>query len=523
MTSPEVRWYFGSFTVRETQRVVERDGQAVRLGPRAFDLLLQLIKHAGECLSNAHLLATVWAGVVVEEASVRVHVSILRKALGEPDPLDDFKEWITNIPLRGYRFNGRVHHEVLDDAPPPLQQRQDSRPPAVTRPPAGLTRLVGRAADVKRALATLDTHRLVTVAGTGGIGKTCLAIHAAECHQLAYGVQVAFADLSALGPQDEVLGTIARALGVVAGAGDAAEVTRAIAREFAWRDVLLLIDNCEHVLPSLLLPVGGLLAAVPGLRVLATSREALGLAGEYVLRLSPLDVPPSEALGFDEAMNWPAVRLLVECGTAAGAAAFKPSQSPLFARIARQLDGIPLAIELAGARLGVQPVDDLAGRLGDLVHLSAIGNRNGRERHRSLAAALDWSVALLEESELDVFRRLSVFTGRFSVGLALGANPDMSAQAAQDALISLASKSLVCFDGNDAAAPYHLLGTTRSYAAGLLRDHAAATSAKSAKSATGLGIRTQPCAREPRRSHEFSLCIGSMTSLPRSERAWTAS
>ncbi|WP_281078066.1 winged helix-turn-helix domain-containing protein, partial [Variovorax paradoxus] len=458
--SADIRWRFGAFVVWETQRRLERFGQAIRLGSRAFELLLQLIARAGEVVSSEELLAAVWSGVVVEEASVRVQMSALRKALGEPEPSDPCEEWISNIPLRGYRFNARALREEVGAA-----SGSDADEPAFAKPPVPLTRLIGREADVERMLAALDTHRIVTVAGTGGIGKTRAALHAAQCLQQRRAVATAFVDLAPLVSQEHVLGTMARALGAPA---DAPDTLQAIEQRLAGRELLLLVDNCEHVLDSLPMPIAALLAALPGLRVLATSREVLRAPGECVLRLAPLAVPEAERLTLDEAMDWPAVRLLVERARDAGSGAFNAAHGSLLARISRQVDGIPLAIELVAARLGVQSLNDLALRLNDHMRLNAAGKRAVPERHRTLAATLDWSVALLNEQELRLFRRLSVFRGRFDVESALGISVGVDPDTAFDALISLANKSLVFFDHDDAVAPYRLLDTTRSYAATLL-------------------------------------------------------
>ncbi|ATU68074.1 ATP-binding protein [Piscinibacter gummiphilus] len=461
-TSTETCWRFGAFALCETQRRLERAGQAVRLGPRSFDLMLQLVRRAGEYIGKDELLATVWAGVVVEEASVRVHMSMLRKALGEPGADDECREWISNIPSRGYRFNGRVSREEIDTSVVP---RARIAAPSFTALPARLTELVGRDADVATVIESLSTHRLVTIVGPGGIGKTSVAIRSAESLQQTRGTQVAFVDLSPLISSDHVLSTMARSLGA---APDLPDTIQAITQSLVGRDMLLVIDNCEHVVESLAQPVMALLTALPGLRVLATSRETLRVSGEWVLRLSPLAVPDAEGVSLTEALHWPAVRLLVGRAEAAGAGQFNESQGPLLARIARQLDGIPLAIELVAARLGGQSARDLAPRLDDHIRLFSISNRGAPPRHRTLAAALDWSIALLGEGELRLFRRLSVFRGRFDVDSALGVAIDVDPEDAFDTLVSLADKSLVFFDGDDAVAPYRLLDTTRSYAAALL-------------------------------------------------------
>mgnify|MGYP001451907956 CR=1 FL=1 len=284
----EARWRFGAFTLSEAQRRLEREGRPVRLGQRSFDLLLQLISRAGEYVRKDELLSAVWAGVVVEEASVRVHMSTLRKALGEPGEGDGCLEWISNVPLKGYRFNGRVRREALDGGAA-VQER--AAEPSFTPLPVRLTELVGRDDDVAGIVQSLASHRLVTLAGAGGIGKTSAAIRAAQRYGQAHGARIAFIDLSTLISGDHVVGTIARSLGAAA---DMPDTIQAIVQRLAERDVLLLVDNCEHVIESLVIPMTSLLAALPRLRILATSREALRVTGEYVIRLAALAVPGAE-------------------------------------------------------------------------------------------------------------------------------------------------------------------------------------------------------------------------------------
>lgn len=459
----ELRWRFGAFTIWETQRRIERHGDAVRIGSRAFDLLLYLLKRPGELISKDELLATIWTGLVVEDGSVRVHMSLLRKALGKPGPDDGCKAWITTVPQRGYRFNGRVVREQPDGA----QSGVTSSTQRFIRLPTRFTELVGRVADVDKVVEAFDHHRLVTIVGPGGIGKTSVAIAAAgRSRNLKPGSEVAFADLAPLISVDHVVGAIARSLGVAADLPDPIDV---ITQQLAGADAGLLIDNCEHVIDSLVSPIIRLLTAIPGLRILATSREPLRVPGEYVLRLAPLGIPAAGCLTLAQALEYPSVKLLVERAKDAGARIFSESDSPALARLSRQLDGIPLAIELVAARLGVQSVHDLTLRLEE--RLLSLGNRTAVERHRSLAAALDWSIALLSDTELRTFRRLSLFRGRFDVDSAITLCAiDMEPEAVFDALISLANKSLVSFDGNDSIAPYRLLDTTRSHAAALLAE-----------------------------------------------------
>lgn len=462
-------WRFGPFVLRENQRRLERDEQPVRLGLRGFGLLLELLKRAGEVVSKDELLAAVWPDVVVDEASVRVHMSILRKVLGRPRQEDGCVEWITNIPLRGYRFLGRVAGEFGQpiNAGPGARPTEDE--PGVDLP-ALSSNLVGRSVEVGQLLEMLTIGRLVTVTGTGGVGKTSVAIRAAEHHRQRHHARarlVRLVDLAPLTSQGHVLTTVARAIGVRA---DGQEVEQAIIRRLENEDALLLVDNCEHVIATLAPLAYRLLAALPNLRILATSRETLGIAGERVLRLLPLAVHDRPSASLGRALQSPAVQLLVERAIAAGADAFDDASSGPLTSICQQVDGIPLAIELVATRLAVQSASDLSSRLDGHMRLHSTRSRAVLPRQRTLAATLAWSVDLLNRSELLLFRRLSIFRSRFGAEAALSiTSGDMDHGVASDALISLARKSLVVFDANSGArAPYRLLDTTRSYAQVLL-------------------------------------------------------
>lgn len=463
-TKGEVRWRFGPFLVWEGQRRIERSGEAVRLGPRSFDLLLELIRHAGDFVSNAELLSTVWAGLVVEEASVRVHVSLIRKSLGEPGDRDECREWISNVPLRGYRFNGRVRRELAGDTPlAPRHARS-----ALASPPSRQGVLLGRASEIDEMVESISRHRLVTVVGPGGIGKTSAAICAAERYRREADVQVGFVDLAPLISPDHVLGTLSRAVGVAA---DLPDTVDAIVAFLAGQRVLLLVDNCEHVVEVLAETIGTLLSALPDLRVLATSRETLRVLGECVYRLPALPVPESEQTPLANALQTPSVELLVTRAQSAGAAAFRDEDGPFLTRICKQLEGMPLAIELAAARLRTQTPKDLVARLEDHMRLLAIDNRGVVARHKSLGAVLDWSYALLADHEASLLLRLSVFRGRFGMDSAVAtADGESDPEADFDALVSLVDKSLVMFEGSEAVAPYRLLDATRAYAASRLEE-----------------------------------------------------
>ncbi|MDM0066741.1 winged helix-turn-helix domain-containing protein [Variovorax sp. J31P207] len=460
------RWRFGTFALWEGDQRLERDGQPVRLGSRAIGLLIALVGRAGEVIGKDELLAAVWPDVVVDEASVRVHMSILRKALGSPGAQDGCLEWIANIPLRGYRFLGRVHGELVQIAgvAPSIHASQGGTSAAL---PARFSRLVGRDVELERLLAMLAASRLVTVAGAGGVGKTSVAICVAARYRDLWGAQVRFVDLAPLTSQDHVPTTMARAIGVRGGMPD---IEQAMVQSLEGEATLLLVDNCEHVIERLSPLLDRFLAALPRLKILATSREVLRVGGEHVFRLMPLAVHSDRPSSLAHALRSPAVRLLVERAEAAGASAFDDASSGPLTRICHQVDGIPLAIELVAARLGAQPASDLAFRLDDHMRLHSTAGRAVLARHRTLAATLDWSIGLLSDPELLLFRRLSVFRAFFDIEAALSVAANaLDPDVASDALLGLASKSLVVYDADQAAhSPYRLLDTTRSYAHVLL-------------------------------------------------------
>jgi predicted ATPase/DNA-binding winged helix-turn-helix (wHTH) protein len=459
-------WRFGSFVLHEEQRRLERHGQQVRLGSRAIGLLLELLKRAGEVVDKNQLLAAVWPDVVVEEASVRVQMSMLRKALGDPDDDNGCVEWIANVPLRGYCFLGRVRREFAQTADA-AKSAATSVEAAPAELPVRFSALIGRDEEMTQLLAMLCDNRLVTLVGAGGVGKTSVAVRVAERYRERHGCAVRFIDLAPLTSRDHVLTTVARAIGVRGGVPD---VEQAVIQRLEGEAALLLVDNCEHMIETLAPLLHRLLVALPNLRIFTTSREVLRVEGEHVLRLLPLAIHRDAFASLARALQSPAVELLVERARAAGAGVFDDASGGALARICRRVDGIPLAIELVAARLGTQSASDLAFRLDDHMRLHSTLARAALPRQRTLAATLDWSIGLLGESELLLFRRLSVFRAHFDVEAALSVvanelDPDMAA----DALISLASKSLVVYDTErEARAPYRLLDTTRSYAQALL-------------------------------------------------------
>ena len=456
---------FGPFCLLTASRQLLRDGQPVRLGARAFDLLQVLVEAGGEPVSKEALLARVWGTTVVDEGSIRVHVAALRKALG-----DDAQRprYIASVPQRGYAFAAPVAVVGATDAPPPRPE------PA----PAGgaPVRLGGRDDAITAITGLFERERLVTLVGTGGIGKTRVAREVA--HRLAphrhHGT--CFVDLSAVTDPGALAATVAAALGLCTAHDDP---LGRVLLHLQGRDVLLVLDNCEQVVDAAAALAEVLLRRAAGVAVLCTSREALRAQGEWIHRLAGLAMPDDPAAHprwtARAALAFPAVQLLVDRVQATLADfVLHDSDAPAALRICRTLDGIPLAIELAAAHVPSFGMGDLATLLAGRLTLLAHGRRTVLARHQTLRAALDWSHDLLDPAEQAVLRRLAVFRGPFPIEAAaqVCACPRIDPATAADRLVTLVNKSMVTLDAGPGHGPprYRLLETTRRYALEKLAD-----------------------------------------------------
>ncbi|MEU8421633.1 BTAD domain-containing putative transcriptional regulator [Micromonospora sp. NPDC048835] len=339
--------------------------------------------------------------------------------------------------------------------------RGAERPSAEATLPGQLTTFVGREEELKRVGELLGGRRLVTLTGPGGAGKTRLAIEAAgradgearlvELAGVADGSDVPQAVLSALGLRDA---------GLRAPAEPGRQTVDRLVEALAERRLLLVLDNCEHVLVDAARLAARLLSACPALRVLATSRESLGLAGEALCPLSGLAVPPlgTSALAADD---YAAVGLFVQRAVdAAPDFTVTPANVEEVLRICRSLDGLPLAIELAAARLRALPVAEVAARLDDRFRLLSTGSRAVPPRHRTLRAVVEWSWDLLDDAERKVARRLTVFAGGATLEAA-GRVCDLPTAEFVDALTGLVDKSFVEMAGGR----YRMLETVRAFCA----------------------------------------------------------
>ncbi|MEY9125007.1 ATP-binding protein [Bradyrhizobium yuanmingense] len=458
MTTPTgPRLSFGPFTVAPHERLVTRDGVAVPLGSKAFDALIALMSRRNEVVSKRDLMALVWPGITVEEANLRFHIAALRKALGDGK---DGARYITTLSGRGYCFVAPISHTQL-----PAARR--SSPPMELPPvklPNRLQRMVGRDQAVATISDKLLTSRFVTIVGPGGVGKTAVAVAIAHDLLATFSDAAHFVDLAALRDPDLVITSILLMLGLPAETDDPLPALLAHVRD---KRLLLILDNCEHVIAAAAPLASAIFHAAPDVHILATSREALRVEGEQVYRLAPLAVPPDSAgLSAAAAQTYPALQLFIERATAGGAQiALDDTNAATIARICRKLDGMALAIELAAGRVEAYGLEQTAALLDERLNLLWQGQRTAPPRQKTLRATLDWSYGLLSDIERLVLRRLAVFAGHFTIDAALEVVPDERADRSHlfDAIDSLVAKSMVAPRPVGAMMRYRLLDTTRAY------------------------------------------------------------
>jgi non-specific serine/threonine protein kinase len=306
---------------------------------------------------------------------------------------------------------------------------------------------------------------MVTMTGPGGIGKTVLAHAVARSLLATFGGDGLLVELASLSDPALVPFAVATVLGLKQ-RGDEVSI-ESVAREVGARKLLLVLDNCEHLIEGAARLAEALVRSCPNTTILATSREVLRIAGEYVYRVPPLEIPGQEGGGGRDVLGCSAVQLLI-ARTKALNADFSPSEEnlQLAASIARQLDGIPLAIEFAAARVATLGLQQVAARLHDRFNLLTSGFRTALPRHQTLLATLDWSYELLSDTEAQVLRHLAVFNGNFSLDAAAAVTANL------DALAGLVVKSLVAADFQARDDHYRLLDTTRAYALEKLRARA---------------------------------------------------
>src|SRR5258708_36813359 len=396
-----IRLRFGPFELNVAERSLTKSNQVAPLGGRDYDILIALLENAGEVVGKDELIARVWPGVTVEEGSLRVHLSALRKALGD----GQFgHKYIASIQGQGYSFIAPV-------ARLPADHDRGNASAGLSNLPPALGRMVGRndvALEIQSLLRT--GQRLITILGAGGIGKTTVALSVGNGALADFSGAAFFVDLSTVNDKEHLIGAIASAVGLGPQLVDPKEALLNFLRS---RRVLIILDSCEHLIEKTAEIADYIFQNTPGIHILATSREALHVPGERVLRLFPLDCPPEQpGLTASEVIAYPAARLFAERVSArSGNFSLSDDEAPMVAEICRKLDGIALAIELAAGRAAIFGVRNTVARLGSRLDLLKFGRRTANPRHQTLIATLDWSHDHLSEIERVLLRRVAIFVG----------------------------------------------------------------------------------------------------------------
>jgi predicted ATPase/DNA-binding winged helix-turn-helix (wHTH) protein len=459
---------FGRFLLLPHSGQLLAAGQPVKLGGRAFDVLMALIEARGAVVSKNALMARVWPDRIVEENNLQWQISALRAAFGADRNL------IRTVSGRGYQFTAEIDTvfgspeadagmaiaaaQPISAEPVPTGGSPREIPP--TNLPEPISELVGRDDVLGEVLGLAAVHRLVTLTGAGGIGKTRLALAAARrlLPQFADGVWLA--EFSPIADPGLLPVTIAASIGLDLGGG--AVSAQRVSQALAGRQMLLVLDTCEHVISAAATLAEALLRAGGTLRLLVTSREPLRAEGEWVYPVPPLTVPAANAEDADDLLRYGGVRLFVERLRAADPH-FAPDRhsARMIAAICLRLDGIPLAIELASARAAALGVEEVATHLDDRFRILTGGRRTALARHQTLRAALDWSYELLNEPERVILPRLAVFAGvfRLEAASAVIAGPEIAPAEVMDGIANLVAKSLVTLVAGVTVARYRLLDT----------------------------------------------------------------
>jgi predicted ATPase/DNA-binding winged helix-turn-helix (wHTH) protein len=491
---------FAGFQLLAGRRRLLSQGQPVKLGSRAYDLLETLVLGRDRVLTKAELLEHAWPGLIVEEANLAVQVLALRGVLG--------REAIATVPGRGYRFTLPVQVEgdasaAVPAAPAALST--GAAAPSALAPgrghlPLRTDELLGRERESHELLALMGSHRLVTLLGSGGVGKTRLAQHVAQALQPRFAEGVWWVELASLATPTLVAATVAQVLRT--SPGPHRDSASAVAATLRAGPALLVLDNAEHVLDGVQALVATVLTQAPQARVLITSQAPLRVVGEQIMRLPSLSLPDDDSL---EAARLSGAVGLFEARAHALDPAFHvdEKQRAAVVDICRRVDGIPLAIEFAVARLPLLGLQGLQRALHERLRVLTVHARGTVPRHQTLRAALDWSHGLLSAPEQAVLRRVGVFAGSFTLEAAqrVAADGALDEWTVLDLLGSLIDKSLVLADG-PAVPRYRLLETTRLYALERLDDvgERAAVQQRHARALDhALQVPPQLALRDPRR------------------------
>ena len=461
---------FGRFLLLPHRRELLAGDQPVKLGGRSFDVLMALIDARGAVLSKDALMERVWSGRIIEQNALQSQIWALRCALGAD------RDLVRTVSGRGYQFTGEILVVPASEdghVPEPMAGSGEllvseplHRDQVPTNLPEPVSELIGRDDVLSEVLNLAAANRLVTLTGSGGIGKTRLALAAARELMSQFPDGVWLVELSPVADPVLVPATVAAAIGVETGPGEVSAQRVAVA--LSDRQLLVVLDTCEHVIGAAAAVAEALLRVGRAVRVLATSREPLGAEGEWIYPVPPLAVPSEDVATQDELLRYGAAQLFVQRARAANPRFVPdPSNVAKIGAICRRIDGIPLAIEMAAARTSTLGTAEIAARLDNRFQLLLGRRRTAVLRHQTLRATLDWSYELLPEPERVILRRLGIFAGPFTldaVGAIAASPPDLEPWQVIEGVSILVAKSLVMAEAAGAGIRFRLLDTTPAYA-----------------------------------------------------------
>jgi predicted ATPase/DNA-binding winged helix-turn-helix (wHTH) protein len=453
--SPERIFTFGRFRLIPARQLLLRDGVPIPVGSRVLDLLTTLVQRSGELVTKDELIAATWPDVFVHDSNLKVNMCSLRRSLGDTQKRPTY---VATIPGRGYRFVAAVQMSMFDIA--------DPIPEGVVRlnklPPQ--SDIIGREGAIADVLAILRAKKHVSIVGAGGMGKTTVAIEAARAFEANCPDGICFVDLSTVDSPTSVPTVLVDALGI---RGNPTDSLAAALDYLRRRQILVVLDNCEHVLPAASIFARRLSAEKGAATLLATSREPLGTPAENVFWLGPLNYPSiDDAMIAEDALRFPALNLFVRRASEWTEYRLIDADCEAVAKICRSLDGLPLAIELAAAKLETNTPQELLAMLDEHLDFHNQRNEGVPSRQETLLATIDWSFKLLSQDEATIFRLVSVFAGAFeledvvAIATAAGLNPI----SVTIGLGGLVAKSLVTAQVSGSGLRYKLLDSTRRYA-----------------------------------------------------------
>jgi predicted ATPase/DNA-binding winged helix-turn-helix (wHTH) protein len=438
----------GEIQIDLYQRCLRRNGAELPVGARAFDILTVLARAAGRPVSKSELMSAVWPQSVVEENNLQVHLSNLRKTLGAD------RDLIVTLPRRGYKLARR--EQSIDGS---CNNRADEAPREPDAPS-----LIGRHSTTEKIVDMLTHARVVTLVGSGGIGKSVLALQAARQFATKEQLAVRVVALAELSGREAIVSAIGRHFHV-----DTDQIGSdfaALAQRIAEDRALLVLDDADHVMEPVAQFIDALRNVSGRIRVMVTSREPLRVMSETLFRVEPLDVP--DRCGNDAGYRACAsVRLfLARARAVCGTFEETVERIRVVGEICRRLEGNPLAIELAASRLTTLGLEDIRQMLDSRMALLVGGCCTVLPRHQALRASFDWSYATLDAAQQSLFRRIAVFEDGFSFQAmcAVACNDGLSRAQVFDAVSDLVAKSLVRVELDGAGIRYSLSESTRIYA-----------------------------------------------------------